>query len=338
MKVLIILTIAIVLVLLVWVFIKNNNIEKLQSRVVMETAMQIVREDKPTPPQSSRFYAIVSTECFDTYISSIPKRKYTNTLNGDFSTSSQRALLREIINEDNANSAGFMMKVGPEFWNQVSGWTTEKKQPFSPRAAEMSQFITDDSFTYQVPTPPIYGSEEFKKGLSEVKAAAERRTPEQGAIINFWGGIPGTEAPAGIWQNRLYDLTKNKHLSDLQYAYAQMILAQSLADSFRECWKTKFVYQTKRPDMTDPTIPLAMANPPFPSYVSGHSTISFTAATVLSAMFPDLKDQVMSDAKAAKDSRLNAGIHFPYDNDEGEKLGRAVGEFVVKKLNLQKMK
>ena len=53
-----------------------------------------------------------------------------------------------------------------------------------------------------------------------------------------------------------------------------------------ECWKVKFTYQTKRPDMTDKSIATAMPNPPFPSYVSGHSTFSGAAATVLGHIIP----------------------------------------------------
>jgi hypothetical protein len=230
------------------------------------------------------------------------------------------------------------MRKGEEIWNLTTMWTKEGNKPFSPRAAEFSGFLVDSNFTYQVPAPPVYGSVEFKKGLAEVKSAAERRTPEQGAIINFWGGVPGSEAPAGIWQNRLHDVVASRNLSDKDYAYAQMLLAQGLADSFRECWRAKFVYQTKRPDMTDKSIVTAMPNPPFPSYVSGHSTISFTAATILSALFPEDREVFMSDALAAKNSRLHAGIHFPYDNDEGEKLGRAVGEFIVAKLHVAEIK
>lgn len=319
---------------MVWSPVQSRSLE---SRSVMETAMQIVREDKPTPPQSSRFYAVVASEYFYSTLNSVKKGNYDYSL-ANFSTSTLRSLLTQIVNEDNANSEGFVMKVGPEYWDQTKGWTKEDKKPFSPQAVKLSPFVIDNTFTYQVPPPPVFGSAEFKAGLAAVKNAAERRTPEQGAIINFWGGVPGTEAPAGIWQNRLYTVTQKYNLSNQQYAYAQMVLAQSLADSFRECWKTKFIYQTKRPDMSDPSIPLAMANPPFPSYVSGHSTISFTAATVLGQMFPKDKDLFFADAKAAKDSRLHAGIHFPYDNDEGEKLGNAVGQFIIQKLNLQKVK
>lgn len=86
------------------------------------------------------------------------------------------------------------------------------------------------------------------------------------------------------------------------------------------------------------TIDTAMPNPPFPAYVSGHSTISFAAATVLGSFFPNKKEFYLEQAEEAKNSRLWAGIHFPYDNEEGRKLGIAVGEKVVEKLDLQKVK
>jgi hypothetical protein len=121
-------------------------------------------------------------------------------------------------------------------------------------------------------------------------------------------------------------------MTEEEFAYRQMILAQTLSDAFMECWKVKYIYWTKRPDMVNTTIHTAMPNPPFPSYVSGHSTISFAAATVLGYFFPNKKEMYLQNAEEAKNSRLWAGIHFSYDNEEGKKLGRQVGEEVIKTL------
>lgn len=293
------------------------------SRKMMILAEQIVREKKPTPPQSSRFYAIVAKEYYTTIYITNKEYKY--------STISLESILKKIVKQDSQEILAGERPVGVPYW-------VSDKKPFSPNAGKLERFVIDSGFSYNVPKPPLYGGDEFKKALLKVKEASDNRTLEQGAAINFWGGIPGTEAPAGIWQNRLYEVTKKYKLSDKEYAYAQMILAESVADSFMECWKVKYTYWTKRPDMTDTTIVTAMPNPPFPGYVSGHSTISFTAATVLGVLFPKDKEIFLSDAEEAKNSRLWAGIHFPYDNEEGEKLGKAVGEFVVKKLALKPIK
>ena len=92
--------------------------------------------------------------------------------------------------------------------------------------------------------------------------------------------------------------------------------------------------------MDDPElIPLlGMENPHFPSYVSGHSTISRTAAEVLSAMFPTKADIWLQDATEARDSRLWGGVHFAYDNDEGFILGAAVGVIARNNLNLEALR
>lgn len=228
-------------------------------------------------------------------------------------------------------------------------WYLDGK-PFTPSAGQWERWQlgkAGNDFNYIVPQPPKYGSAEFLEKLKEVKVAADLRTSEQGAIINFWGGVPGTEQPAGIWLNRLWDETKNQKkffifpkYTNEEYAKVQMHLAQALSDSFMECWKVKFEYNTKRPSMAADVfakqiggeINLAMPNPPFASYTSGHSTISATAATVLCELIKDKCVIWQKNATDAKNSRLWAGIHFSYDNDEGEKLGKAVGEYYVNNI------
>jgi membrane-associated phospholipid phosphatase len=89
--------------------------------------------------------------------------------------------------------------------------------------------------------------------------------------------------------------------------------------------------------MVDTSLPLAMNNPPFPAYVSGHSTVSAAAAEILSAIVPSKSLVWNEDAANARDSRLYAGIHFPADNRAGFDLGRRVGSAVVKRLKLRSL-
>ena len=87
-----------------------------------------------------------------------------------------------------------------------------------------------------------------------------------------------------------------------------------------------------------------LATPPFPSYVSGHSTFSAAAAAVLEGVFgPDVAFTATSDglpgvtrrfsgfaaaAAEAGQSRIYGGIHFQFDNADGLAAGRALGEYV----------
>jgi membrane-associated phospholipid phosphatase len=77
-----------------------------------------------------------------------------------------------------------------------------------------------------------------------------------------------------------------------------------------------------------------IATPPFPSYVSGHSTTSGAASTVLAARFPDAARRLRAWADEAAVSRLYGGIHFRSDNEAGLVLGRKVGRVAAKRYDL----
>ncbi|NBV77464.1 phosphatase PAP2 family protein [bacterium] len=333
-----------------------------QSRLWMEYAMQVVREKKPAPTESARLYASIATIYYesltDARVNGVHEREvHANTRVQNFLNNvypDLRASTSEFTRKNNMTIAAEHSEAAPEdsietYLQRYESdaqqrplphgkatksnalWFDERK-PFTPHAGQWKRWNLT-RFDAQVPPPPRFMSKEHLSALKEVITAATQRTVEQSALVNFWGGVPGTEQPAGIWQNRLFSEAQEKNLSNEKYAYAQMVLAQVIADSFMECWKVKFIYNTKRPSMVAPLIgeqvSLAMNNPPFPSYVSGHSTISRAAAVVLGALFPDKKERFYSDAATAKNSRLWAGIHFPYDNDEGEKMGNRIGEYYV---------
>jgi hypothetical protein len=102
----------------------------------------------------------------------------------------------------------------------------------------------------------------------------------------------------------------------------------------------------------DPNWQPYIQTPPFPTYVSGHSTISAAAAEVMTEYFDNisftdtsLKEfgianrEIRSFSDAAKEagmSRIYGGIHFSFDNTEGYTLGKKIGEKVVQRIKLQR--
>jgi membrane-associated phospholipid phosphatase len=78
-----------------------------------------------------------------------------------------------------------------------------------------------------------------------------------------------------------------------------------------------------------------IATPPFPGYVSGHSTTSGAASPVLAACFPSRAGELDAMAEEAAVSRLYAGIHFLSDNEAGLELGRRVGSVAVRAYGVQ---
>lgn len=338
---------------------KNLVSVKPVSRVLMEYTEDIVREKKHSPVESARLYAYVATAYGQTLSAtkssaeaSIVARDVLDSLVSDFRQKTDDFFEKNIDTQATALSLE-AEKIKKDLLTRIesdgfaSVWDGARSEgdmywdgqnPFTPLAGTWKRWIVSEEDALVVPPPPVWNSETYKQELALVKKMSDERTPEQSSAVNFWGGAPGTEAPAGIWQNRLYDETVEYNLTDEEYSFAQMILAQTLADAFMECWKVKYTYWTRRPSMDDVSINLAMANPNFPSYVSGHSTISRAAAEVLRTFFPEKSAMWIADAEEARDSRIWAGIHFAYDNNQGFVLGEKVGRVAVAKLGLNKLR
>ncbi len=202
---------------------------------------------------------------------------------------------------------------GDEYW---------KGKPVTPDAGSWMLWNIKDTSAYIAPTPPVHGSEEDAKEIENVKNAVLNITPEQKKAVMYWAGGAGTETPAGIWLGIMNTYIKTKPALTFDQVLAiRSGLSTTMADAFIVCWHNKFIYWTMRPNMRDTSIVTVIKTPPFPSYVSGHSTVSAAAATMLSHYFPENKTKWMQMAEEAKNSRLWSGIHFPSDNDAGFSLG-----------------
>lgn len=324
----------------------------------VELVETIVRADKPGPPTSARLYAYVTASYADARAAAAP----------DAASAVVRNVLRELApahrNEidalaralgapdevpatiadvaatyvERARTDGWTRgdpdaalatePTGPGHWVRVGGLG-----PLDATAGSWRRWLVDGA-TFSVPEPPAFGTDAYAEQQRIVAAAVRRRDAHWQQVIEFWGGAPGTQAPAGIWLDRLWSVARTGALAtdDLALARAQSALARTVADAFMECWKVKFTYWTARPSMADPSISLAMANPAFPGYVSGHSTVSAAAASVLSMLLPEQRDEWWREAAEARDSRLIAGIHFEIDNTAGFQLGTDVGAAAVARL------
>lgn len=322
------------------------------SRRWLTFTQDLVRADKPTPPESARLYAYVA----DAYALA--------RVNNDDATATEAArLVLRAVSPTNAEKIdAFAASIAPsatlppavgsvvdqliersshDGWAEDATadrappvgegfWRSAGAGPFSPTAGRWRRWLLPEGTGYDVPPPPVFGSAEYQRQLETVRAAVQVRDARWVAQINYWGGAPGTEAPAGIWQNFLWtEIGSTLASDDVAYSRVQATLAKTLADAFMECWKVKYQYWTARPDMVDATVRTSMKDPPFPGYVSGHSTISAAAATVLGHLLPDHAAVFLRGAQEARDSRLYAGIHFDVDNQQGFMLGQKIGDTII---------
>jgi len=136
------------------------------------------------------------------------------------------------------------------------------------------------------------------------------------------------------------------------------MVAIGLMDSFICCWDDKFRSDRVRPETAirkyiDGNWKPLLQTPPFPEYLSGHSCISSTSATILTWYFgehfhytdsvevqyglaPRHFESFQEAAREAGISRFYGGIHFMDAIDNGMLQGRQVGEHLLKKVHMSR--
>ncbi len=197
--------------------------------------------------------------------------------------------------------------------------------PVLPMCGTWKTWMIHDGGEFQPEPPYSFGSAADLAEVEEVWQVSLHRTAEQIAIVHRWADLP----PPAIWGDLLDQRIERDGLDARAAARAHAFLDMTMADAFVCCWKTKYTYWTARPFQRRPGLVTVIPTPNFPSYSSGHSTISAAAAEVLGELFPAEREYFRAQAEEAAISRLWGGIHFRHDNDQGLAAGRRIGARVV---------
>ncbi|WP_339623320.1 vanadium-dependent haloperoxidase [uncultured Winogradskyella sp.] len=232
--------------------------------------------------------------------------------------------------------------------------------------------------------PPLIGSDQLEKEVQEVIEMQANLTDYQKALVEFMRDGPQSVQQAGHWLKFAQDVSRrDNHTLDQDvkmYFYNQVVAM----DAFIASWDSKMFYDYARPyalvhqyyneqkikawggegkgmieidgKQWRPYSPEIFLCPPFPSYVSGHSTISggcaealkiwtgndefgSNAELVAGAMTEphNLGDTITLEfptftetAEMAGISRVLGGYHIQSDNIAGLELGRNVAKEVLK--------
>lgn len=232
--------------------------------------------------------------------------------------------------------------------------------------------------------PPMIGSEQLKNEVKEVIEMQMNLTDYQKALVEFMRDGPKSVQQAGHWLKFAQDVSR-RDTHTLDQDVKLYFLNQTVAmDAFIASWDSKMFYDYARPfalvheyykdqlikgwggpgygilemkgEQWRPYSPDTFLCPPFPSYVSGHSTISGACGEALklwtgSDFFgekvsvvpgamtePDNVGEVVviefptfsETAEMAGISRVWGGYHIQSDNVAGLKLGRDVANEVWK--------
>jgi membrane-associated phospholipid phosphatase len=150
-------------------------------------------------------------------------------------------------------------------------------------------------------------------------------------IAAFWAQGVGTPTTPGFWIQVATDGINQHRLSERRATHLYALLSATMSDAQVGCWDAKLTYWFIRPWRADPAITVvpAVGKPNHPAYPSGHSCVSSSAAEVLSAFFPEQRAQLDAMVTEAGLSRMYGGIHYRFDIDAGQELGRSVARFAI---------
>ena len=174
--------------------------------------------------------------------------------------------------------------------------------------------------------PPSVKSNEELRTIKLAIRSADAQTKE---AIRYWNA----GAPAYRWNQIAPKLVSwDKPDVVLRTPSAWMNLA--IYNATVLAWKEKAKHKRKRPNLVDPSIQPIIQAPATYSYPCEHTVTAAAAATVLAYFYPQKGDSILKLARAAAQSRVDAGVQFPSDLDSGWKLGEAVAHQIIEKAKM----
>ena len=188
------------------------------------------------------------------------------------------------------------------------------------------------SSQFRPAAPPAFGSAGFLAALAEIRHLSDTRTPEQLRIATYWALNAGTATTAGFWLQVATNGINQHGLSERQATHLYAVLSATMFDAQIGCWDAKETYWLIRPWQADGAITTvtAVGKPNHPSYPSGHSCLSSSAVEVLTAFFPKQREQFDAMVTEAGLSRMYGGIHYRFDIEAGQQLGRSMARVTIR--------
>jgi hypothetical protein len=206
------------------------------------------------------------------------------------------------------------------------------RPPMLPLYGKVRAFLYDSATlvnSIRPEAPPSTSSAQFRQELEEIYQFSKNLTREQMRIAHFWADGINTYTPPGHWNHIAANDFVNMGFSEARWARNLALLNMSLMDAAIACWDAKYTYYNPRPCQMDTRIKTVTGLPNFPSYISGHSTFSGAAATVLSYINPARAADYDAMAREASMSRMYGAIHYRSDCEVGLTTGNKVGRLAI---------
>ena len=252
----------------------------------------------------------------------------------------------------------------PLFWSPTSSAPYEwQKTPSCPAAGglfyhwkDVKPFGIRSSSQFRAPPPPALDSEHYARDYDEVQAVGYVGSPQRPQDRADVARLYAAQPPHQGWNDVARQILATRHDGITETARTLAVMNMTLSDGHITVFESKYFYRAWRPEtaivrgdedgnaatVAGPFTPF-IVTPCFPSYPSAHGSGAGGASRVLAKAYgrfhsidlshpavpgvvlhyDDLKD-IVSDVS---DARVYGGIHFRYDQDAAEAMGRAVANY-----------
>jgi len=225
-------------------------------------------------------------------------------------------------------------------------------------------FGVDSVAAFLPPPPPALTSNEYAKAYNEVKTVGSssstdaERPQDRRDVVNFYA----LSSPTYVFNMAARQLAETAGRSLSDNARSLALLNMAISDALVSSFFAKYEYTFWRPetairagdsDGNSKTEASAftpyITTPCFPSYPSNHASGSGAGAEVLRRLYgaagffieltnplPAVSDitlrysQLRDIVRDVSDARVDGGIHFRFDQEAGERLGREIATAVYK--------
>lgn len=250
-----------------------------------------------------------------------------------------------VFDNDDAATYADQTALTPQ-WGSVKPFALASGDRFRPPAPpQLGDFSPYTDALGNVTT----GDQAYRDQVAEVLAISGTLTAEQKVVAEYWADGPRTESPPGHWNQIAQDIALREGHGIDEDAKLFFAVNTALFDAGIATWDAKYAYDYVRPQSAiralyldqqvqawggpdegtvtilgqewQPYQNVTFVTPPFPEYVSGHSTFSMAAARTIAAF-------VGSDAFYDGVTRGN----YDLDTEPGIDL---LGEYVTNRLSFE---
>lgn len=247
---------------------------------------------------------------------------------------------------------------GAQYWKPPTVGQSSVAAPMHPHWGENRNFLIQNAEN-AVPEMISYSTDTasgYYKEMNIVYLKNKNLSQAEKESALWWGDDPAVSASPPGHSYYLGQVMVKKHETNLFEATSVFAkVGMAVADAFINTWRCKFKYHTQRPTSfinanIDRNYSQFWPEPPFPAFISGHSTQIASAVTVLINHYGNEQEfvddfhlgrpkdfsrnvefksrsytKLWDLAEECGWSRILGGIHIPSDNTKGLEEGKKIG-------------